>query len=363
MIAYASVFRQICFAVSILCFGTGIAAAQQPAPVEGDFIIRDFRFKSGETLPELRIHYRTFGKPAQDPQGRTTNAVLILHGTGGAGTNFLTPDFAGVLFGPGQLLDAARYFIVIPDSIGNGRSSKPSDGLRMRFPRFEYDDAVALQHKLLREHLRVNHLRLIIGTSMGCMHSWVWGVTYTDFMDALMPLACVPAEVAGLNRMRRKMIQDVIRNDPEWKDGNYTTQPRTALRAAIYLSYLVGAGQLHFRTEYPTRELADNALEEQVNSALPRRDANDMLYQYDSSRNYDPSPHLGKIQAHVLHINSADDIINPPELGIAEREIKKVKRGRFILLPIDGRTVGHGTHSLPAIWGKYLEELLKATER
>ena len=357
-----SCVRWFCL-VTILCSGAIFSRAQQLAPEEGDFIVRDFRFQSGETLPELRLHYRTFGKPAQDAQGRVTNAVLILHGTGGAGTNFLTPNFAGVLFGPGQLLDAARYFIIIPDSIGNGRSSKPSDGLRMRFRHYEYDDAVALQHKLLTEHLRVNHLRLLIGTSMGCMHSWVWGVTYSEFMDALMPLACVPAEVAGLNRMRRKMIQEVIRNDPEWKEGNYTTQPRTALRAAIYLSYLVGAGQLYFRNEFPTREAADKQLEDHINRELPRRDANDMLYQYDSSRNYDPSPQLGKIQAHVLHINSADDIINPPELGIAEREIKKVKHGRFILLPIDGRTRGHSTHSQPAIWKQYLEELLKESAR
>jgi len=349
--------------VAMLGYAAVPLSAQTPTPAEGDFIIRDFRFKSGETLPELRLHYRTFGKPAQDAQGRVTNAVLILHGTGGSGANFLTPDFAGVLFGPGQLLDAARYFMIIPDSIGNGRSSKPSDGLRMRFPHYEYDDAVALQHRLVTEHFRVNHLRLLIGTSMGCMHSWVWGVTYSDFLDALMPLACVPAEVAGLNRMRRKMTQDVIRNDPEWKDGNYTTQPRTGLRAAIYLSYLVGAGQLQFRKEFPTREIADKQLEDHINRELPRRDANDMLYQYDSSRNYDPSPHLGKIQARVLHINSADDIINPPELGIAEREIKKVKHGRFILLPIDGRTRGHGTHSLPAIWKPYLEELLKESGR
>ncbi|MGH9783651.1 MAG: alpha/beta fold hydrolase, partial [Terriglobia bacterium] len=331
--------------VAILICAAAPLPAQFPTPAEGDFIVRDFRFKSGETLPELRIHYRTIGQPARDAQGRVTNAVLLLHGTGGSGTNFLVPRFSQVLFGPGQLLDARRYYLIIPDSIGNGRSSKPSDGLRMRFPHYEYDDAVALQYRLVTEHLGVSHLRLLLGTSMGCMHSWVWGVTYPDFMDAMMPITCYTVELGGLNRMRRKMMQDVIRNDPEWKDGNYTAQPRTGLRAAIYLSYLVGAGQLHFRTEYPTRELADKQLEAHVNRELPRRDANDMLYQYDSSRNYDPSPHLGKIQARVLHINSADDIINPPELGIAEQEIKKVKHGRFILLPIDGRTRGHGTHS------------------
>jgi len=354
-------FRALCLA-GFFCLARITSQAQQP-PVEDDHVIRDFRFKSGEMLPELRLHYRTFGTPARDAQGRTTNAVLILHGTGGSGNNFMNADFAGVLFGPGQLLDAARYFIVIPDSIGNGRSSKPSDGLRMKFPRFEYDDAVALQHKLLTEHLGVNHLRLIIGTSMGCMHSWVWGYTHPDFMDALMPLACLPTEVSGLNRMRRQAMQDVIRNDPEWNAGNYTSQPRTGLRAAIYLSFMVTGSQLQLQKRYPTREAADKFLEEYINREMARRDANDVLYQYNSSRNYNPSPHLGKITAQVLFINSADDIINPPELGIAEREIKKVKNGRFILLPTTDETRGHGTHSQPKIWGKYLEELLKATER
>ena len=359
---YRMAYRQICLGV-MFCLTALTAAAQQPVPADGDYILRDFRFKSGETLPELRLHYRTFGSPARDAQGRVTNAVLILHGTGGSGTNFLTPDFAGTLFGPGQLLDAARYFIVIPDSIGNGRSSKPSDGLRMRFPQFEYDDAVALQHKLLTDHLRVDHLRLLIGTSMGCMHSWVWGYAYPDFMDALMPLACLPTEVSGLNRMRRQAMLDVIRNDPEWKNGEYTSQPRTGLRAAIYLSYMVTQSQLQMQKNYPTREAADKFLEDYINREMARRDANDILYQYNSSRNYNPSPHLGKIKAQVLFINSADDIINPPELGIAEREIKKVKNGRFILLPTTDQTRGHGTHSRPVVWGRYLEELLKATER
>ena len=354
-------FRKVCLGV-MFCLASLPAAAQQPVPADGDYILQDFKFKSGESLPELRIHYRTFGSAARDPQGRVTNAVLVLHGTGGSGTNFLTPEFAGTLFGPGQLLDAARYFIVIPDSIGNGRSSKPSDGLRMRFPQFEYDDAVALQYRLLTDHLRVDHLRLIIGTSMGCMHSWVWGYTSPDFMDALMPLACLPTEVSGLNRMRRQMMQDAIRNDPEWKNGDYTTQPRTGLRAAIYLSYMVTQSQLQMQKNYPTREAADRFLEDYINRAMATRDANDILYQYNSSRNYNPSPHLGKIQAQVLYINSADDTINPPELGIAEREIKKVKNGRFILLPTTDQTRGHGTHSRPAVWGKYLEELLKSME-
>ena len=243
--------------VAILCLGVVPSRAQQPTPEEGDFVVRDFRFKSGETLPELRLHYRTLGKPARDAQDRVTNAVLILHGTGGSGAGFLAPNFAGVLFGPGQLLDTSRYYIILPDNIGSGRSSKPSDGLRMRFPQYDYDDMVSLQHWLLTEHLRVHHVRLLLGTSMGCMHSWVWGVTYPDFMDAMMPLACLPVEIAGLNRMRRQMMMDAIRSDPEWSGGNYTAQPRVGLRAAIYLSFLVGAAQLQMQKNFPTRDAAD----------------------------------------------------------------------------------------------------------
>ena len=347
----------------MVCMASLTTKAQQSSPVEGDFTLRDFRFQSGELLPELKIHYRTFGSPVRDSQDRVTNAVLILHGTGVSGESFLTPDFAGYLFGPGQPLDASRYFIVIPDNIGNGQSSKPSDGLRMRFPHFDYDDGVALQHRLLTEHLGVNHLRLIIGTSMGCMQAWIWGYTHPDFVSALMPLACLTTEVSGLNRMRRRMMLDVIRNDPEWRSGEYTTQPRTGLRAAIYLSFLVVQSQLQMQKRYPTHEAADKFLEDYISRAMTSRDANDILYQYGSSGNYNASPHLHEIKAQVLHINSADDLINPPELGIAEQEIKRVKNGRFILLPTTDQTRGHGTYNRPVIWGKYLEELLESTER
>lgn len=361
MSACRSVFLAICFVV-ISGLGAVVAIAQQPLPEEGNYILRDFRFRSGETLSELRLHYRTFGAPAHDAQGRVTNAVLVLHGTGSTGANFLTPDFAGALFGPGQLLDARRYFIVIPDNVGHGGSSKPSDGLRMRFPQFEYDDAVALQYRLLTDHLGVHHLRLIIGTSMGCMHSWLWGVTYPDFVDALVPLACLPTEVSGLNRMRRKMMLDVIRNDPEWNGGNYAGQPRAGLRAAIYLSLLVTQSQLQMQKDYPTREAADQFLEEYIEREMTRRDANDMLYAVNASRNYNPAPDLHKITAQVLYINFADDIINPPELEIAEREIQKVRNGRFILLPTSDRTRGHGTYRYPVVWEEYLEELLNSLE-
>jgi len=356
-----SCVRWFCL-VTILCSGAIFSRAQQLAPEEGDFIVRDFRFQSGETLPELRLHYRTFGKPAQDAQGRVTNAVLILHGTGGAGTNFLTPNFAGVLFGPGQLLDAARYFIIIPDSIGNGRSSKPSDGLRMRFPRFEYDDAVALQHKLVTEHLRVNHLRLLIGTSMGCMHSWLWGVTYVDFMDALMPLACLPVEIAGRNRMMRKMVLDSIRTDPGWNAGFYGEQPR-GLRTALYILLIMGSSPLQMQKSAPSRDTTDKYLDDWVAQRLRSTDANDFLYQVDASRNYNPAPALEKITAHVMFINSADDLINPPELAIAEREIKRVKNSRFVLLPITDQTRGHGSHTLAPLWKHHLAELLEASKR
>ena len=354
-------YENLFYVITILGYAAVPSAAQQPAPVEGDFIIRDFRFKSGETLPELRLHYRTLGKPARDAQDRVTNAVLLLHGTSGSSNNFLAPNFAGVLFGPGQLLDVSRYYLILPDNIGSGRSSKPSDGLRMRFPKYDYDDMVAMQHRLLTEHLRVNHLRLLLGTSMGCMHSWLWGVAYPDFMDATMALACLPVEVAGLNRVRRQMMVDAIRSDPEWNGGNYTAQPRTGLRAAIYLTFLIGASQLQTQKNYPTREAADKYLEDYINAELPRRDANDIIYQYEASRNYDPSPQLEKIKAPVMHVNSADDMINPAELGIAEREIKNVKRGRFVLLPISDATRGHATHSQPVVWKQYLEELLKSS--
>lgn len=331
-------------------------------PTDGDFVVRNFRLGSSEVLPELRLHYATLGKPVRDANGTVTNAVLVLHGTGGSGRQFLTPQFAGVLFGPGQLLDASRYFIILPDSIGHGRSSKPSDGLYARFPHYDYDDMVRAQYLLVTEGLRVNHLRLVMGTSMGCMHSWVWAETYPDFMDALMPLACLPVQIAGRNRMVRRMILDSIRTDPEWNNGEYKSQPR-GLRAALYILLVLGSSPLQMQKAAPTRDAADKFLDDWLKTRLATADANDMLYQFDASRNYGPSPALDKIKARVTAINSADDLINPPELGIAEREIQKVKRGRFILLPITDQTRGHGTHSLPAVWKQYLAELLQSSQR
>jgi homoserine O-acetyltransferase/O-succinyltransferase len=313
-------------------------------------------------LPELKLHYATLGTPLRDESGVTRNAILVLHGTGGSGRNFQTDPFAGVLFGPGQLLDATRYFIILPDGIGHGQSSKPSDGLHARFPHYTYDDMVAAHYRLLTEKLGVNHLRLVMGTSMGGMQTWVWGETYPDFMDALMPLASLPVEIAGRNRMMRRMILDAIRTDPEWRQGEYQTQPH-GLVSAIHMLVIMGSSPLQWQKLAPTRDAADKFLEQRVQGYLARVDANDLLYQVDASRNYNPAPKLATIQPPLLAINSADDLINPPELGILEREIKKVKRGRAIVLPTSDATRGHGTHSLPVLWQKHLAELLDASKR
>jgi homoserine O-acetyltransferase len=350
---------------AMVFFGERPAAGQQakPATAEGDFVVKNFQFRSGESLPELRLHYTTLGKPARDAQGRVSNAVLILHGTGGTGHQFLSPIFAGELFGPGQLLDATRYYIVLPDGIGHGKSSKPSDGLHAHFPQYDYDDMVAAQHRLLTEGLGVNHLRLVMGTSMGCMHSFVWGETFPSFMDALMPLACLPVQIAGRNRIWRKMVMDAIRNDPEWKSGEYSAEPQQALRTALDLLLIAGSAPLYVQKTYPTRDAADEGLEDYFKARSAALDANDLLYAVNASRNYDPSPQLEKITAPAMYINSADDFINPPELGIAEREIKRVKNGRFVLLPITDETRGHGTHTRAAVWKQYLDELLEQSAR
>ena len=345
------------------------AWAQAPAPTvtypkqkEGDAVVRNFRFRSGETLPEVRMHYTTLGTPQRDASGRVTNAVMVLHGTGGSGRGFLSRNFAGVLFGPGQLLDASRYYIILPDNVGHGKSSKPSDGLHARFPKYDYDDMVELQHHLLTDGLGVNHLKLIMGTSMGCMHSWVWGETYPDFMDGLVPLACLPVQIAGRNRMMRKLAIDAITSDPAWENGEYKTEPLQGLRGALELLWVMGTAPVYLQKTYPTRDAAEKFVEDYVATRLKTSDANDFIYQFDSSRNYDPSGKLGEVKAQVLYINSADDMINPPELGIAEQKIKEVPHGRFILLPITDQTRGHGTHSLPAIWQGYLKELLTSLD-
>ena len=330
------------------------------APVEGDFTVRDFRFESGERLPELKIHYRTLGTLRRDATGRVTNAVLILHGTGGTGRQFLSAAFAGGLFGPGQLLDDRMHYIILPDNLGHGASSKPSDGMRAAFPKYGYTDLVRLQHRLVTEHLDVNHLRLVMGTSMGGMHTWMWGSMYPAMMDGLVPLASVPTQIAGRNRVMRKMISDSIRLDPEWKDGNYASSPVRGLTGALNILLWMTSSPLQWQKQAPTRDAADVFYTEQIRTRLPATDANDMLYQFESSSDYDPSPHLEKITAPLLAINSADDQVNPPELGLMEQLMPRVKRGRHVLLPITAETRGHGTHSLPAVWGEHLRTFLSS---
>jgi homoserine O-acetyltransferase len=344
----------------VMVFHQVALPADIPAPNEGEFVLRDFRFRSGESLPELRIHYRTFGQPKRGVDGRVNNAVLILHGTTGSGAQFLSPSFADELYGPGQPLDVSRYFLVIPDNIGHGKSSKPSDGLRARFPRYGYHDMIAAQHRLLTEGLEVDHLRLVIGTSMGGMHAWLWGETHPDFMDALMPLACLPTQISGRNRAWRRVLIDTIRNDPEWKGGDYDAQP-PSLRTALSLVYLMSSNSVRRQVESPTLGAADTALERYLTERLPAADANDVLYAFEASRDYDPGLQLEKIKAAVLAINSADDLINPPELKILEREIKRVARGRAVVLPLSEQTQGHGTHTLAALWKNHLAELLAET--
>jgi homoserine O-acetyltransferase/O-succinyltransferase len=337
-------------------------ASNYPQPVDGDFVIRNFEFDSGETLPELKLHYRTIGEPRRDGSGNVLNAVLILHGTGGSGAGFLSDQFAGALFGPGQTLDATKFFIVLPDGVGHGQSSKPSNGLRARFPRYGYNDMVTAQYRLLTEGLQVNHLRLVMGTSMGGMHTWVWGEKYPGFMDALMPLASLPVQISGRNRMMRRMVIDSIKTDPEWKNGEYETQPTRGVTSAIYTLMFMTSSPLQQYKQAPTRDAADKLFESAVRAQLARTDANDMLYAFDASRDYDPEPGLGKIEAPLVAVNSADDQVNPPELGLMELRIHKVKRGRFILIPISDETRGHGTHSLPTLWKHHLAELLKESK-
>src|SRR5437016_7757082 len=354
--------RKFILQSTIMLLASTPSSGQQaglPSTTEGDFVVKNFKFRSGETLPELRLHYTTLGKPVRNAEGRVTNAVLILHGTGGSGQQFLQQQFAGELFGPGQLLDANHYFIILPDGVGHGKSSKPSDGRLAHFPEYDYDDMVAAHYQLLSAGLGVNHLRLILGTSMGCMHSFVWGETYPDFMDALMPLACQPLQIAGRNRVWRKMVMDAIRNDPEWKSGEYSDEPQQALRTALDLLLIAGSAPLYMQKTLPTRDAADKYLDDYFKTRMTGLDANDLWYAVNASRNYDPAVHLENIIAPVMYINSADDFINPPELQMAERETQRVKNARFVLIPTSDETRGHGTHTRAAVWKQYLAELLE----
>ena len=331
---------------------------------EGDVVLKDFRFGSGEVLPEITIHYTTLGSPHRNAKGEIDNAVMVLHGTGGTGkTQFLRPQFADELYGPGQPLDIRRYFIILPDNIGHGRSSKPSDGLRMRFPKYDYDDMVEAQRRMLTEGLRVTRLRLIIGTSMGCMHGFVWGQTHPGFARAIMPLACEPIEIAGLNRMWRQLAVDGIKTDPAWKDGNYIAQPTQGLRTAQSLLFVAGAAPLYYQAQYPTRTAAIAFAQDRVAAGLKELDANDLIYQLESSRNYNPWPGLEKIRVPVMWINSADDFINPRNLDVPQRALKRMPTARFRLSPETAETRGHGTHTWAKFWKADLIELLERSER
>lgn len=346
----------------LLLVFTGTWAAEHPALEEGAFVIRDFSFASGEVLSELRLHYRTIGQPKRDSSGIVRNAVLVLHGTGGDGSNFVREgrggeQFAAELFGPGQPLDAQRYFIVLPDGIGHGRSSKPSDGLRAGFPRYGYRDMIEAQRRLLVEGLGVDHLRLILGTSMGGMHAWLWGEMHPDFMDALLPLASLPTQISGRNRMWRRIVIDSIRGDPEWLDGHYETPPR-GLKAAVQVLYFMSGNASMRQTEAPTLAAADRLLKNVSGIMAKHIDANDLLYAIEASHDYDPGPGLEKIRAPLLAINFADDLINPPELGILEREIRRVPGGRAIVIPESDATVGHGTHTKAVVWKHHLAAFL-----
>jgi homoserine O-acetyltransferase len=343
-----------------------IAAADPstwPTPTEGTFHSSDFSFTNGGSIPELRLHYRTIGELKKNEMGRATNAVLIMHGTGGSGEQFLVGQFAGELFLRGQLLDASKYFIILPDAIGHGNSSKPSDGLHGKFPRYGYSDIVLAQYTLLTRKLEVNHLRLVMGTSMGGMQTWLWGERHPDFMDALLPLASLPMQISGRNRMFRKMIIDSIRTDPDWNNGNYGTKQPRGLIAANYVLTFMTSIPLQWQKEGPNRESADAFLDDRIATALGKSDANDFLYQVDSSYDYDPSPDLSKIKAPLIAVNSADDQVNPPELRILEDGIRKVPRGSAVVLPISDTTRGHGTHTWAVEWKEHLKTLLEMSDR
>jgi len=345
--------KRVLVALILAFIAVSAVAADYPAPKTGEWVAKDFKFHTGEVMPELRLAYTTVGDPAGQP-------VLVLHGTTGSAASMLTPAFAGELFGAGQPLDAAKYYIIIPDSIGHGKSSKPSDGLRAKFPKYNYADMVDAQYRLVKEGLGINHLRLVMGNSMGGMHTWLWGVKYPDFMDALAPMASQPTAMASRNWMMRRLIIDSIRNDPEWKDGNYTTQPKAFRTAAVFFNLATNGGTLAYQKMAPTREAADKLLDQRL-AALTNADANDYLYQWEASGDYDPSPGLGRIKAAVLVINAADDERNPPETGLTEAALKQVRNARLLLIPASEETRGHGTTGMAKFYKQPLAELLQTT--
>jgi homoserine O-acetyltransferase len=339
------------------------AAPRAPAwpGVDGTVVFDNFRFGTGDTLPHLRLHYLTLGTPHRNATGRVDNAVLLLHGTGGDAHSLLNPLFSNVLFGAGAPLDITKYFLILPDDIGHGQSSKPSDGLHAHFPAYDYDDMVRSQRMML-DAMKIDHLRLILGTSMGCMQTFVWGETYPDFADALMPLACLPVQIAGRNRMMRYMAIQAVKLDPAWQGGEYSSQPVEGLRTANEIIFIMGSSPLQMQKQAPTRQAAEQYADRYLARVMAMTDANDMIYQLDASRNYNPSPHLDRITAPVMWINSADDFINPAELGIAQKMVGQMPHARFVLIPISDATRGHGTHTVAAVWENYLVELMKESE-
>jgi homoserine O-acetyltransferase len=345
-------FRLLCasVAVAVLSMGATARAADYAVPQESDWIAKDFKFHTGEVMPELRLHYTTIGAPSGQP-------VLMLHGTGGSAKSLLTPQFAGALFGPGAPLDASKYFIILPDAVGHGRTSKPSDGLRMKFPQYDYADMVAAQYRLLKEGLGIRHLRLVMGNSMGGMETWLWGEVHPDFMDALVPMASQPTAMAARNWMLRRLMIESIRNDPEWNNGNYTAQPYATRLASVFFGVATSGGTLAYQKEAPTRDAADKLVDERL-AAPFSADANDFIYQWGSSADYDPSANLEKIGAAVLAINSADDERNPPETGVTERAMQRVKNGHLYLIPKSDETRGHGTTGMAKFYTQQLREFL-----
>jgi homoserine O-acetyltransferase/O-succinyltransferase len=325
-------------------------AADYPTPKEGDWTVRDFKFHTGETAPELKLHYTTIGDPAGKP-------VLILHGTAGSGTGMLTPDFAGELFGPGQPLDTTKYFIILPDALGAGKSSKPSDGLRAKFPHYDYDDMVQAQYRLVTEGLGLHHLRLVLGNSMGGMQTWVWGVTYPDFMDALVPMASQPTAMSSRNWMMRRLLVETIRQDPAYDGGNYTRQPPSLRVANVMFGIATNGGTLAYQAMAPTGAAADKLVDDRL-AAPPPADANDYLYQWDSSHDYDPASRLGRIHVPLLAINSADDERNPPETGLMVAALRQVKKGRLLLIPASAETRGHSTTGAAKFWKRQFQDFL-----
>ena len=350
--------RTILFALLALIATPAHATDWEMRATERDVVLKDFGFATGERM-DVRMHVTTLGTPHRDKRGRIDNAVLVLHGTGGSGKQFFRPQFADELYGAGKPFDLATTYVILPDNLGHGGSSKPSDGMRMRFPRYGYADMVAAQKRMLEEGLGVRRLKLILGTSMGCMHAFVWGTTYPGFAERLAPFACNANAIAGRNRVWRKMAIDAIRADPAWNGGNYTAQPQAGLRTARDLSLIAGSNPVAWQAQHPTQRAAEAYLAQAETAYVAtQNDANDWIYQLDASRDYDPSPLLSRIRVPVLWINSADDFINPPELGLAEQAVEAMPRARFVLIPASVETKGHGTHTWARFWKAELAKLL-----